>query len=78
MVNPAASRLLGIGADELLSGFLANNPIFAPVLQLVSRVDAGGFPVSIIIAGIEWSLTPRSGGGVVSTLSPVQHTEGDS
>ncbi|WP_163268493.1 PAS domain-containing protein [Chelativorans alearense] len=66
--NPAACRLLGIAADDLLGGWLAKDGDFASLLQLVERVSASGAPTGLTSGGIDWALAPRPGGGVVASL----------
>ncbi len=67
--NPAASRMLGVSIDDLLAGYLSKEKFFEPALKLLKRVNAGGFPDSLQIRDLLWSLTPRPGGGVVAVLS---------
>ncbi|WP_346911503.1 PAS domain-containing protein [uncultured Roseibium sp.] len=67
--NPAASRILQVSTEDLLAGYLSREKAYQPALELLKRVDAGGFPASLQIGDVLWNLTPRPGGGVVAALS---------
>ncbi|WP_346891655.1 PAS domain-containing protein [uncultured Roseibium sp.] len=74
--NPAASRMLGVSTDDLLAGYLSREQAYEPVLELLKRVDVGGFPATLPIGDVLWNLTPRPGGGVVAALSSGTETGG--
>ena len=74
--NPAAARMLGVSIDDLLAGHLFQEKAYEPLLELMKRVDAGGFPATLQIGDFLWNLTPRPGGGVVAALSSGAETGG--
>ncbi len=70
VTNPSACRMLNTTADALLGGELSRNPAFSGVMRAVGRVALGTVPSRVTSGGVEWSLAPRAGGGVVASLSP--------
>ena len=70
VANPSACRILNTTADALLGGELSRNPTFSNVIRAIGHVAVGSMPSRVTSSGVEWSLAPRAGGGVVASLSP--------
>lgn len=75
IANPMACRLLGMSVDALQHGHLLSLEDFAPVFEAIRRVGSTSIATRLIARGIDWSLAPRDGGGVIACLQSVRVAE---